>query len=191
MKKLTFFAAMLLSAWMFQACGGGNTGAKHEDSVDSAQAVNKEAAPVDKESSDFAVKAADGGMMEVELGKLAQEKGQNQQVKDFGALLVKDHSKANEELKTLAANKNITLPDSVSNDKSDHIRDMSKLTGKDFDKHFIDMMVQDHTKDIDMFEKASTNLTDPDLKTFAGNTLPTLRGHLDVAKGIQSSMTRK
>jgi putative membrane protein len=190
MKKLTFFAATVLAVWMLQACGG-NTESKHEDSVDSAQAVNKETAPVDKASSDFAVEAADGGMLEVEMGRLAQEKGQSQRVKDFGALLVKDHSKANDDLKSLAAAKNITLPDSVGSDKSDHIRDMGKMTGKDFDKHFIDMMVDDHQKDVDKFEKASTDLTDPDLKTFAGNTLPTLKAHLDTAKAIQEAWKKK
>lgn len=188
MKKLTFIAATLLATWMFQACNSGNTEAKHDDAVDSAQAVNKETAPVDKESSDFAVNAANGGMLEVQAGKLAQEKGTSQRVKDFGALLVRDHSKASDELKGLAQSKNITLPDSVGNDNAEHLRDMSKLSGKEFDKHFIDMMVNDHDKDVDMFDKASQNLTDPDLKTWAGNTLPTLKAHQDTAKAIQEAM---
>lgn len=189
MKKVTFFATALLAAWMLQSCGG-NTEAKHEDAVDSAQAVNKETAPVDKESSDFAVKAADGGMLEVQLGQLAQEKSTNPRIKEFGALLVKDHGKANDELKGIAANKSITLPDSVGNDYAEHIRDMAKKSGKDFDKHFIDMMVNDHDKDIKMFEKASENLTDPELKTFASNTLPTLRAHQDTAKAVQESIKK-
>ncbi len=190
MKKLTFFAATLLAAWMLQACNGGNTNAKHEDAVDSAQAVNKETAPVDKESSDFAIEAANGGMMEVEAGKLAQEKATNQRVKDFAAMMVRDHSKANDELKGLAQSKNIALPDSVSGDAKDHIDKMSKMSGKDFDKHYIDMMVDDHDKDVDKFEKASGNLTDPDLKTWAGNTLPTLKAHQDSAKAIQASFKK-
>lgn len=191
MKKLTFIATTLLAAWMFQACNSGNTESKHEDAVDSAQAVNKETAPVDKESSDFAVKAADGGMLEVQAGKLAQEKGTTQRIKDFGALLVRDHSKAGDELKGLAQSKNITLPDSVGTDYRDHLNDMAKLSGKEFDKHFIDMMVKDHDKDVDMFDKASQNLTDQDLKTWAGNTLPTLRAHQDTAKAIQEAMKKK
>lgn len=191
MKKLTFIATTLLAAWMFQACNSGNTESKHEDAVDSAQAVNKETAPVDKESSDFAVKAADGGMLEVQAGKLAQEKGTTQRIKDFGALLVRDHSKAGDELKGLSQSKNITLPDSVGTDYRDHLNDMAKLSGKEFDKHFIDMMVKDHDKDVDMFDKASQNLTDQDLKTWAGNTLPTLRAHQDTAKAIQEAMKKK
>jgi putative membrane protein len=191
MKRVSYLATALMAAWMLQSCGGGNTEAKHEDSVDSAQAVNKEVAPVDKESSDFAVKAAEGGMLEVELGKLAQEKGVNPRVKEFGAMMVRDHGKAGDELKALSGNKNITLPDSVSADHHDHMVDMTKKSGKDFDKHYIDMMVSDHNDDIDMFEKASNNLSDPELKTFATNTLPTLRAHQDSAKAIQEALKKK
>jgi putative membrane protein len=190
MKRVFLFATVIMAAWTIQSCGDGQTGAKHEDAVDSAQAVNKETAPVDKESSDFAVKAADGGMLEVQMGQLAQEKGTSPRVKAFGELLVKDHSKANDELKAIAANKSITLPDSVGADYTDHINDMKKKSGKDFDKHFIDMMVSDHNKDVDMFEKASSNLTDPELKTFAANTLPTLKAHQDSAKAIQDAMKK-
>ncbi|PWV51713.1 DUF4142 domain-containing protein [Chitinophaga sp. S165] len=186
MKKLTFFAATLLAAWMFQACGGSNT-AKHDDAVDSAQAINKEVAPVDKESSDFAVEAANGGMAEVKASTLAQEKATNQRVKDFAAMMVRDHSKANDELKGLAQSKNIALPDSVSGDAQDHYAKMTKMSAKDFDKHYIEMMVDDHQKTVDKFEKASTSLTDPDLKTWATNTLPTLRAHLDSIKAIQAA----
>jgi putative membrane protein len=191
MKRVSYLATALMAAWMLQSCGGGNTEAKHEDSVDSAQAVNKETAPVDKESSDFAVKAANGGMMEVELGKIAQEKAMNPRVKEFGAMMVRDHGKANDELKAIAGNKNVTLPDSVGTDHRDHIMDISKKTGKDFDKAYIDMMVSDHKDDIDMFEKASGNLSDPELKAFATNTLPTLKAHQDSAKAIQDGMKKK
>lgn len=190
MKKLTFFAATLLAAWMLQACGGSNT-AKHDDAVDSAQAVNKETAPVDKESSDFAIEAANGGMMEVQAGKLAQEKATSQRVKDFAAMMVRDHSKANDELKGLAQSKNIALPDSVVGDHRDHIEKMSKMSGKDFDEHYIDMMVDDHNEDVDKFEKAANNLSDPDLKAWATNTLPTLRAHQDSAKALKEAMKNK
>lgn len=191
MKRVSFLATALMAAWMLQSCGGGTDNSKHEDSVDSAQAVNKVTAPVDKASSDFAVEAANGGMMEVELGKMAQEKAINQRVKDFGAMMVRDHGKANDELKALAASKNITLPDSVGDDHHDHIMDMSKKSGKDFDKAYIDMMVSDHNDDVDKFEKAASDLTDPDLKTFASSTLPTLRAHQDSAKAIQDAFKKK
>lgn len=191
MKKLTFFAATLLAAWMLQACNEGSNTAKHDDAVDSAQAVNKETAPVDKESSDFAIEAANGGMMEVQAGKLAQEKATSQRVKDFAAMMVRDHSKAGDELKGLAQSKNIALPDSVAGDHKDHIDKMSKMSGKDFDEHYIDMMVDDHNEDVEKFEKAASNLSDPDLKAWAANTLPTLRAHQDSAKALKESMKNK
>jgi putative membrane protein len=191
MKRVSYLATALMAAWMLQSCGGGTNTAKHEDAVDSAKAINREMAPVDKESSDFAVKAADGGMMEVTLGKLAREKAVNPRVKEFGAMMVRDHSKVGDELKTIAANKNITLPDSAGNDFQEHIRDMEKKTGKDFDKDYMDMMVKDHSEDVGMFEKAADKLSDPDLKTFASNTLPTLRAHLDSAKAVYDAIKKK
>lgn len=192
MKRVSYLATALMAAWMLQSCGGNTSNtAQHDDAVDSAKAVNRETAPVDKESSDFAVKAADGGMLEVTLGKVAQDKAVNPRVKEFGAMMVRDHSKAGDDLKAIAANKNITLPDSVGNDFQEHIRDMEKKSGKDFDKAYMDMMVNDHKKDIDMFENAAGNLSDPELKTFASNTLPTLRTHQDSAKAVYEAVKKK
>lgn len=181
---------MALLAWMLQACGGG-TGARHDDAVDSAQAVNDTTAAVDEESADFAVKAASGGMMEVQLGDLAQTNAAGTRIKEFGNMMVRDHSKANDELKTLAATKNITLPDSVGEDHKKHIDDLKKKTGTEFDRAYIDMMVDDHKEDIDMFDKAANNLKDPDLKAFASRTLPTLRAHLDSARTIQETYRKQ
>ncbi|SFD53707.1 putative membrane protein [Chitinophaga sp. CF118] len=190
MKKVSFLATALMATWMLQSCGGGNTDSKHKDSVDSAKAMNKEMAPVDKESSDFAVKAADGSMLEVALGKLAQEKAVSQRVKNFGAMMERDHSKVDYDLKGIAANKGIALPDSVGTDFAKHIEDMRKKTGKEFDKSYMDMMESDHKDDIDMFEKAADKLSDPDLRTFASNTLPVLRAHRDSAKAIHEAVKK-
>jgi len=172
----------ILLPWMLQSCGGG-TG--NSNNVDSLQEVNENNAAVDNESSDFAVKAANGGMMEVQLGELAQKNASSARVKAFGQMMVNDHSKANNDLKTLAASKNIILPDSVSGPQKDHIDELQQKTGTDFDKAYMDMMVDDHKEDVDMFEKASNNLKDADLKSFAATTLPTLRNHLDSAQVIQ------
>jgi len=186
----TLLLAVLLP-FALQSCGGGNTDAKHDDSVDSAKDVNAAMAPVDNESSNFAVKAADAGMAEVKLGEVAQQNASSPRVKAFGQMMVQDHSKANQELKSLASAKNVTLPDSVGEDHSKHIQDLSKKTGKDFDKDYIDMMVDGHQDVIDMFDKASKDLKDADLKAFATNTLPTLRAHLDSAKAVQESLKKK
>jgi len=99
-------------------------------------------------------------------------------------MIVRDHSKANEDLKAIAASKNITLPATVGDDARKHMNDMMKMKGKDFDKHYMDMMVDDHKKDIKAFETASTDCKDAELKSFASNTLPVLRMHLDSTKAI-------
>ncbi|SKA13368.1 DUF4142 domain-containing protein [Sediminibacterium ginsengisoli] len=195
MKKIAFI--LLAGGLVMQAC---NNGDKNKDSVDSANQANKEAAApgsdtttapvmtVDKESADFAVKAANGGMMEVDLGRWAESHASAQSVKDFGSMMASDHSKANEELKTLAASKNITLPAAVSDDTKKHMDDMMAKKGADFDKAYVNMMVDDHKEDISLFEKAAANLADPDLKAWAAKTLPTLRKHYDAIKAIKDKM---
>ena len=200
MKKITAFL-LLAGLCLTQACNNANN---NKDSVDSAKAANSDkdtngfnsnndslstassgtTMPVDKDVADFAVKAASGGMEEVQLGQLAQQKASSQRVKDFGSMMVQDHSAANDELKRLASSKNITLPTSVSNDQQDDINDLSKKSGTDFDKAYMKMMVNDHEKDIKEFEKAGNNLKDADVKNFAMKTLPTLQKHLDSAKAI-------
>jgi len=129
--------------------------------------------------------------MEVQLGDAAQQLAAGSRVKEFGNMMVRDHSKANDELKTLAVSKNITLPDSVGEEHKKHIDDLKKKKGVDFDKAYINMMVDDHKEDIDMFEKAANNLKDADLKAFAARTLPTLRAHLDSAQTIQETMKKQ
>lgn len=191
MKRLSFFATALMAVWMLQSCGGGENGAKHEDAVDSAQAVNKEAAPVDQNSSDFAVKAADAGMKEIALGKIAQEKGMNPQVKAFGEQMVADHSKAADELKAIASAKNITLPDSVGVDYKKSIDDIAKKSGKDFDKAYLNEMVKDHNDAVDLFQKASNDVSDAELKAFAAKTLPTLQAHQEHVKALDSTLKKK
>jgi putative membrane protein len=199
MKKLTtiLFVGMLVFA---QSC---NNGSNNKDSVADANDMNakKDTTDVSNMKKDtmantmgvsdnaakFAVAAANGGMMEVELGKLAQEKAINKQVKDFGEMMVKDHTKANDELKSIAAQKNITLPASVSDDSQKKIADLNKKSGKDFDKDYINMMVKDHKDDIDDFEKAAKDSTYPEIQSFAVKTLPTLYKHLGAAKAIQKS----
>lgn len=132
----------------------------------------------------FVKKAAKGGMAEVELGKLAAEKGQSDEVKKFGQRMVDDHSKANDQLKQLASSKGINLPtDLDAKDKSTKDR-LSKLSGEQFDRAYMKDMVKDHTKDVAEFKKASDNAKDTDIRSFASQTLPTLEDHLKEAQSI-------
>jgi putative membrane protein len=130
----------------------------------------------------FVVKAAEGGMAEVELGKLAQEKASSDQVKQFGQKMADDHGKANDELKTLAQSKNITLPADL-NAKDKALRDrLSKLTGAAFDRAYMQAMVKDHRGDVSEFRTESKSGRDADVKAWAAKTLPTLEGHLKLAQ---------
>jgi len=135
----------------------------------------------------FVMEAARGGLAEVELGQLASQKAQSDQVKQFAQRMVQDHSKANDELKTIAQQKNITLPtDLESKDKS--LRDrLQKLSGAEFDRAYMQAMLTDHRKDVNDFRKESQSGKDPEVKSFAAKTLPTLEEHLQLAQTASQS----
>ena len=134
----------------------------------------------------FWSKAAQGGMAEVELAKLALQKSQNADVKKFAQTMVTDHTKANDEMKALAAKKNVMLPADIGSHKST-LDDLNGKTGADFDKAYVEAMVDDHQEDVDLFEDNTDN-SDPDIKAFTTKTLPTLKSHLEMIKGIQAKM---
>jgi putative membrane protein len=144
--------------------------------------------PADAKTTSFLKDAAEGGMAEVQLGQLAQDKGNSQRVKDFGSMMVRDHSSANDQVKQLASQRSVSLSDSISSQHKKAKDDLSKKDGKAFDKAYIDAMVKGHQQVIDMFEKASKNVTDAQVKSFIDNTLPTIKMHLDSAKAIQKSI---
>jgi putative membrane protein len=141
--------------------------------------------PADKT---FVRKAAEGGMAEVKLGELAKEKGSNPAVKSFGERMVKDHSKANDQLKGVASKEGVTLPDSMdAKDKALYDR-LSAMSGEAFDKAYMRAMISDHEKDVSEFRRESQNATDPEVKQFASQTLPTLEEHLRMAKDTGSQV---
>jgi putative membrane protein len=186
----TRVSLLLALTFVLLACNN-----ESKDSVEKADSANEAKQdsmqrPIvaDEESSSFLVKAANGGMAEVGAGQMAQQKAVNQKVKDFASMMVHDHSAANDEVKTLAAKRNITLPDSVSDEKKQKAIELGKKTGKDFDKNFMATMVKDHEEAIDLFEKASGKVKDSEVKTFADNNLPKLRMHLDSAKAVQKAI---
>ncbi len=151
-------------------------------------AANVSSTPLNASDKAFVMKAAKGGLMEVDLGNMAQQKAENQRIKDFGSMMVKDHSAANDELKNLASAKGITLnTDSLKNTYKDHAATMEKMEAKAFDKHYAGMMVDDHKKDISEFEKESKDAKDADLKAWVNKTLPTLKMHLDSAQAINKA----
>lgn len=137
---------------------------------------------------DFVMEAASGGLMEVELGKLAQTNGSSPQVKEFGRMMVTDHTKANTELKAVAKAKNITIPTTPAEKQQKNIDDLKAKKGADFDKDYIDLMVSDHKEDISKFEDESNNGKDTQVKAFATKTLPVLKKHLEHVQTVKDKM---
>ena len=139
----------------------------------------------------FVKKAADGGMAEVALAKLAQEKASNADVKSFAATLEKDHTAANDELKEVASKKNITLPASPSKNHQALHDKLAKLSGAEFDKAYVSAMLEDHQKDVREFARVSSASGDADVKAFATKTLPTLKDHLKQVQDLSKSIGAK
>jgi putative membrane protein len=134
----------------------------------------------------FATTAAEGGSMEVALGDLAAQKGEDQAVRDFGKRMVDDHKKLNDELKDLAVKKGATIP-TMSTKKDDKmVERLQKLSGKEFDKAYIKEMVGDHKKDIKEFQTEAEKGDDADLKAWVTKTLPTLLDHLAQAQKLDA-----
>jgi putative membrane protein len=143
------------------------------------------------DSSKFAAKAAQGGMAEVEMGRLAAQQGSDPAVKTFGQRMADDHSKANDELKSMATKNNLALPSAMSAMQKAEMDKLSKLSGAAFDKAYMSLMVKDHEKDVKEFEMQSKNGTNPDIKDFASTTLPTLQSHLQMARDTAAKVGAK
>ena len=141
----------------------------------------------DSPDSSFIKNAAEGGMSEVELGQLAQQKATNPAVKEFGAMMVTDHTAANEKLKAVAAAKQVSLPDSPSLMQKASKKKLDMMSGDSFDKSYVKGMIDDHKADIKEFQKEATEGKDPEVKAFAVATLPTLKAHLQKIQTIASN----
>jgi len=138
----------------------------------------------------FVMKAAEGGLAEVELGNLAKDKASDPDVKKFGQQMVDDHTKANDDLKSVASGKGITLPtEPNAKHKAEYDR-LSKLSGAEFDKAYMRAMVADHQADVNEFRHESQSGADPDVKAFAAKTLPTLEHHLQMAETTDAKVKK-
>lgn len=201
MKRITAFL-LIAGVCVAQACNNNSNNTNRTDSssnitgtdtatmytdttmnrTDTTSSMNP--GPYNKDIADFTMKAATGSLMEIQLGQIAQTKATDPRIKDFGSMMVQDHTAASDELKRIAASKHIDLPTTLSADEQKEIDDLNQKTGKEFDKAYMNMMLKDHKKDIKEFEKAGKDLTDADFKNFAMKTLPTLQKHLDSAQAI-------
>ena len=138
----------------------------------------------------FIHEAAAGGMMEVELGRLAAERAASAEVKAFGQRMVTDHSKANQQLLRIATSKGMTLPRELPADMQRERDRLARMSGAEFERAYMQHMVKDHKKDVAEFEKQAEKGTDLAVRTFAQQTLPTLREHLTLAESLAGKNTR-
>lgn len=143
---------------------------------------------LDDDDVTFIEHAAVGGMMEVELGRLAAKRATNAEVRAFAQRMVEDHGKANEELTKLARDKGVTLPAELTLDARDMQARLDATKPEDFDEAYMEMMVDDHEKDVKMFEEQAKDAEDTDLRAFADGCLPTLRSHRDAAKVLDERL---
>ena len=137
-----------------------------------------------KDSTRFAAMAAQGGMAEVELGKLAIERAADPSDREFGERMVEDHARANTQLKATAARQNLSLPSDLNSEQKNIKEKLSKLSGPEFDKEYMADMLKDHEADVRDFQKQASEGADPDIKAFAAKTLPTLEAHLQLARDV-------
>jgi predicted outer membrane protein len=129
--------------------------------------------------TDFILAAAQGGMTEVKLGELAAQSGTRDDVKEFGRMMVKDHTTINDDLKALAKQKGVTLPDNLDAKNQGMVDKMAALTGTEFDDAYIAGMVKAHTKDAKAFKGESAATQDPDIKSFLDKSIPVVERHLE------------
>lgn len=185
-------AALILCCGLLVAQTSSNSTSKQTNN-ESKQTNTMKSSPQTSQMSaadrHFMDKAAEGGRAEVEFGQLAEQKASSDQVKQFGKRMVDDHTKANQDLEQLASQKGITLPDKLSPaDQATKAR-LEKLSGKQFDEAYMRDMVRDHTQDVSEFKAQSTKAKDPDVRSFAHHTLPTLQDHLKDARELASKGT--
>jgi putative membrane protein len=137
----------------------------------------------------FVKEAAQGGQAEVRMGELGQQKATSADVKNLAKTLSDDHQKANDELANIAKSKGVDLPSGIGSTQQSAISDLESKQGPEFDRQFVMIAIRDHKGDIAVFEQASRQLTDPDLRAFAQKTLPVLRNHLQLAEQAAKSIS--
>jgi putative membrane protein len=144
------------------------------------------AAELDRQDKKFMSEMAQGLMSEVKLGEMAEKQGQDQRVKEFGKRMVEDHGRDLQELKRLASQKNVTLPDAPNKEQRAEAAKLSKLSGKDFDKEYVKYEVKDHQHDVEETGKEIKTTTDPDLKKFASAEHDTVSTHKKLVDELQA-----
>lgn len=179
-----FMSVGLAAGAQAQSTDGSTTPAANSKSAMPA----KSSSALDRADRKFIEKAANGGLMEVQLGEMAQQKASSDQVKEFGKKMAEDHGKANDELKQVAEAKGVALPAAVDRSGQKDLEKFGKLQGADFDREYMKHMVSDHKKDVSDFQKEAKSGKDAEVKAFAAKTLPTLQQHMTLAQSTYDAV---
>ena len=167
---------------------------KQEDPKEVAEDTNEakfDSIADKKDDSEYLVDIAEVNLAEIEIGKLAQQKSTNPEVKKFGKMLVDEHTKSAGEVSALAKSKNFTLPTSLTQDGQEEYKKLNEKSGLDFDKKFADMMIDGHEKAIEELQKATKDAKDQDIKLWASNNIAPLTAHLEHAKLLKQELDKK
>ncbi len=212
--KKTFLSALVIASATLLSCGGSGTNNNGSDSsttststTDSnSSTMNKSGAdtgmnnmkdtgskmassgPVSAMDKMFMMEAGAGGNTEIAASKVALERSSSDRIKGFANMMISDHTKAGDELKSLASAHSVTLPDSVMEKQHAELNSLRSTSAKNFDKAYMSMMVKDHKETVDKFQMAAQKCDAGDLKGWASKTLPTLKMHTDSATTIQKSL---
>jgi putative membrane protein len=195
MKKSALILFLLLTAFQKADAQGTDTTGKDSTAasaistsgnVNTGAGTNTGVLSSDTSASVFVLQAVAASEKEIVLGRLANKKAVNNKVKDFGAQMVKDHSQAIKELKKIAFKKKMVIPTSSFN-KDQLSSKLAAKMGDEFDRAYIAEMIFDHENALSLFEKASSGINDPEIKTFAQMLLPVLKHHYNMAKSISQN----
>jgi putative membrane protein len=137
---------------------------------------------------DFMMKASQANLSEINMSRLALQKTDNTDVRDYANMIQSDHTHALEDLTDLMQDKNVTQTKTLAPETKQDIDNMSRLTGPEFDREYVNMMVADHQKAVELFRDQAASALDPDVKKLVDNTLPTLEMHLEKAQRLQSRL---
>lgn len=184
-----------LSAAVLMAAACNNTGApdqnRHNTDPMNASAADSGDIGLKPDEIEFMTEATKGGLTEIALSELVQQKSDNKRIQDFATMIIQDHSSANSQLSTLAGTKSVSLPDTLSRVNEMKPGKLAGEKGMDFERDYLETMIQDHKKAIADFDEAQKKAENPRLRAWISNTLPDLQKHLDSATVIEDALGKR
>jgi putative membrane protein len=187
MKNHAFYLLFATATLLLTGCGGSSD----TTTVDAAGKHNEElleSTGKDEQAGWFVAEAGSGGMFEVELGRLASSKASDPRVRELGQLMQNHHSQSNAQLKQVADLKNLIVPTNLSDDHQKTYNDVMARSGTDFDRAYVEALINHHKDAVDEFEEMAQKGQDLEIKAFASKHLPTLRAHLSQAEQLEDQL---